>query len=74
MRAVLEFDLPEDQDEFELSTQEGRWRLVVEELDQWLRDIIKYREADFTPEKMEVFELCRSALHDRVVDGGLSLP
>ncbi len=42
MKATLEFTLPEEQDEFDKAQQGMSYWLALEEMDGWLRNILKY--------------------------------
>jgi hypothetical protein len=42
MKAVLEFDLPEEREELEMSLTAYRYYNVLCDLDNWLRGEIKY--------------------------------
>jgi hypothetical protein len=42
MKAVLEFNLPEERDEFELAQRGGAMSAFIEDLDNELRRITKY--------------------------------
>lgn len=44
MRAVLKFNLPEDQDEFNLTLSAQKYFCVLSDLSQELRKIRKYEE------------------------------
>ena len=44
MKAVLEFDLPEENNEFANATNGSKMRSVLWELDQWMRAKLKYEE------------------------------
>jgi hypothetical protein len=44
MKATLEFNLPEEDDEFRTAVDGHRWRLVVTDLDEALRTSLKYNE------------------------------
>jgi len=50
MKAILEFDLPEDHEQFNAATQAQDWVLAMDELDQYLRGLCKhgstYRSAE----------------------------
>jgi hypothetical protein len=46
MKAILEFDLPEEQQQFDEAANGTKWRGVVEELDRRLRQVVKYGEDD----------------------------
>ena len=66
MKATLEYNLPEDQDDFELATKGGKWYGVVWQMDQWLRAQNKYMPDD------TYFEV-RQKLREIMNDNGVSL-
>lgn len=73
MKATLEFD---EQDELMDAINGSKWRLVVWELDQDLRGIVKHghigsREA--TDAEIEMAEYCRTKLRQLISDYGLNL-
>jgi hypothetical protein len=46
MKATLEFNLPEDQQEFYLATKGADWWKVCWDMEQWLRAQYKYMPDD----------------------------
>ena len=42
MKAILEFDLPEDESDFHITSRAMNWALVAWDMDQFLRDKLKY--------------------------------
>lgn len=73
MKATLEFD---EQDELMDAINGSKWRLVVWELDQELRGIVKHgyigpREA--TEAEIEMADYCRTKLRQLINDDGLNL-
>ena len=64
MKAILEFNLPDDQPEFDNAINGTKWSLVAWELDQWLRSQIKYPPDDMSQEAYDAFEQCRDKLHE----------
>lgn len=42
MKAILEFNLPDDQVEFSEAVNGGQWKHAMWTLDQWLRSQTKY--------------------------------
>ena len=44
MKASLHFTLPEESEEFDNAQKGGRYRSVVEEMDNYLRARLKYEE------------------------------
>lgn len=73
MKAILEFNLPEDQDEFNRAVQGGDWRHVVWEVDQYLRSEIKYAPEGTDPVKIRAYEKIRKQLNKSVIEMDLSL-
>ena len=49
MKAILEFDLPEDKEDFDFATNAVNYYMALSEMDQWLRSEYKYngKEAMF---------------------------
>jgi hypothetical protein len=73
MKAILEFD---EQDELMDAINGSKWRLIVWELDQDLRGIVKHgyfgsREA--TEAEIEMADYCRTKLRELISDDGLNL-
>jgi hypothetical protein len=67
MKAKLEFDLPEEQVEFNLAINASNWSHVAWKLDQELRGKIKYSE-DITEEQRDIYQEVRSLLHEVMVE------
>jgi hypothetical protein len=44
MKAILEFNLPEDKVDFDLALQGSDWKHVCWEMDQYLRKELKYSD------------------------------
>ena len=55
MKAILEFNLPEDKVDFDLALQGSDWKHVCWQMDQYLRKRVKYDEG-LTEEQLEVYE------------------
>ena len=70
MKAILEFNLPEEQVEFDLAVNGGNWSFVSWKLDQELRGKIKYSE-DITEEQREIYQEVRSKIHELMNHYGL---
>jgi len=67
MKAILEFDLPEDADEHRLALDGGKWASAMHALDQDLRTRVKHGE-DRAVLPSEV----RKMLYDTLSEYGLS--
>jgi len=55
MKAILEFNLPEDKVDFDLALKGSDWKHVCWEMDQYLRKRVKYDDG-LTEEQLEVYE------------------
>ena len=69
MEAILKFNLPEEQNEFDNAVNGAKWSLVAWELDQYLRKKMKYGE--ISQEAYDAFEECRDKLHEIKGEYGL---
>ena len=64
MKATLEFNLPEDQDDFNYATNGFNYYMALVEMDQWLRSEYKYNGKE---EMYEVREKLREIISDNNV-------
>ena len=71
MKAKLEFDLPEEQVEFNFAVNGSNWSFVVWKLDQELRGKIKYSE-DITEEQREIYQEVRDRIQGFMDHYGLN--
>ena len=69
MRAILEFDLPEDNEEFAVATKAMDWSLLVLHIDQFIRNKIKYDQ-----DRDGVLQLVRNELNFQMEEKGLQFP
>lgn len=67
MKAILEFDLPEEEGQHKLALDGWKWMDVCNELDQWLRGIQKH-----TDQKTLTVDEVRDRLHEEMSSSGLS--
>jgi hypothetical protein len=73
-KAILEFNLPEEQHEHNDAVHGTDWKLVVWDLDQTLRNYLKYGGVDQCEDnKYAAFEFLRSELHAILESKGLIL-
>ena len=70
MKAKLEFDLPEEQVEFNLAINASNWSHVVWKLDQDLRGKIKYSES-ITEEQRDIYQEVRNLINEFMVEQSL---
>lgn len=62
MKATLRFTLPEEQAEFNDAVNGGKWKLVLQELDDDLRTSIKYNPKKYDSNHLDVLEKVRALL------------
>ena len=62
MKAILEFNLPEEQEEFDNASQGGKMKFVIWKLDQYLRAKVKYASDMTNDEVIETYEEVRNEL------------
>jgi hypothetical protein len=69
---TLTFNLPEEQSDFNLASNASKWYLVAWDMDQYLRNKIKYTSDD-TPELYsEVLEMVRKEFWENMENNGLN--
>ena len=66
MKATLEFNLPDDNQDFELATKASKMFSTLWELDSWLRGEVKYHER-------EEFDEVRDKLRELMSGNGIDL-
>lgn len=72
MKATIEFNLPEDQLEFDLMSKASKWYSLAWELDQHLRSETKYNSDNMHDEYYKALKDTRKKLHDLLNEEGLS--
>ena len=72
MKATLEFNLPDDQEDFQDAVNGQKWRLMVWDFDQKLRSQLKYNDK-LSSEQYKVYEEIRDLLWEKIGEEGLSL-
>ena len=68
MKAILEFDLPDDEYEYKAASKGKDYLFVLWELDQWLRGEIKYNDAKYTKKEYLLLEKVRQQLRDEMIN------
>ena len=69
MKAILEFNLPEDKEEYDAASKGMDWALLVLDIDQFIRNKIKYEQ-----DKDGILQLVRDRLHFNMEEKGLNFP
>ena len=71
MKAILEFNLPEDKWEHETAVSAADMRLALCDLDMYCRSLVKY--GDLTPDQVEMAQKIRDHLHDLITERSIPL-
>ena len=72
MKAILEFELPEDKEHFDVASRGMDSALVVWDMDQIIHKKIKY--AELTDDSRLAIEELRLTMSDMLIDRGLLYP
>ena len=70
MKATLEFNLPEEQVEFNLAVNGNKWSFVAWKIDQELRSKIKYSES-ITEEQRDIYQEVRNLINEYMLEQGV---
>lgn len=76
MEVILKFDFDKENDDrsdFEDAINGTKWKLAVEELDNWLRGNIKHPSGKLTEAEINGLEKCREELHEILRRDSLSI-
>ena len=69
MKAILEFELPEDKENFDASAKGMDWALLVWHIDQFIQNKIKYEQ-----DTHGALQLLRNELNFQMEEKGLKYP
>ena len=72
MKAILKYDLPEDQTEFDWACNAHKMHFVLWELDQYLRSNTKYAPDNMHAETYATFQDVRDRLHQLMNEQNIS--
>ena len=72
MKAILEFNLPEDQPEFNNAIKGSDWKHVCWEMDQLLRKHIKYDD-NLSEDARGILEYIRGEFNAFMIDNNVDL-
>ena len=74
MKAILEFNLPEEETDFYLATKGSDWRKVCWDMEQWLRQQNKYMPDNrFNKDKDDAYLEVREMLIEIMNENGVNL-
>ena len=72
MKAILEFNLPDDQQEFDLANSGLKFWSVLWELDQDLRAKTKYAPDDLPQDKYDAYQEVRDKLYELMSESNIT--
>ena len=73
MKAILEFNLPEDQTEYQIVNDASKMFSVIWDMKQWLRSQTKHAPDSMSDDTYNTFEKCREKLNELLVDNQVNL-
>jgi hypothetical protein len=71
MKAILEFNLPEDQPDFQYAVDGWKWSMLVWDLDQKLRSETKHSDGTMHEERYKALYDVRDMIHEMMAEKGL---
>lgn len=71
MKATLEFNLPDEDMEFEWAVNARKLYWMLWDMDQWLRANTKYAPDDMSDDTYKAFEQCREKLREMMAESGI---
>lgn len=71
MKAILEFNMDDDKNDFELAINGRKWYVLAWEFDQYLRTRMKYEES-ISDDEYKAVEAAREKLRDLMFESGLN--
>ena len=74
MKAILEFNLPDDDHEFKMATTGANMHSVLWEMDQWLRAQYKYMsDTEHSEDKYNAYKSAREKLKEIMIENNVNL-
>jgi hypothetical protein len=74
MKATLEYNLPEDQIEFDFATNGSKWWKVCWDINQWLRQQYKYMpDEEYSEDRYNAYVEAREKLFELMQENGVNL-
>jgi hypothetical protein len=73
MEAILKFNLPDDQEDFNIALDGSKWALSMFELDQWLRSQTKHAPDGMSDDTYNALVNTRDKLYEILNENQLRL-
>ena len=72
MKATLNYELPDEQEEFQDAINGIKWKSAMWDLDQHLRGLIKHAPDSMDEMEHQAYKKVRSTLHEIVINHGIN--
>lgn len=72
-KAVLEFNLPEENSEFREALNGGKYVMVLQELDRYLRGKCKYESDNFSEDTYKAYDHVRDKIREFCEEASVSI-
>jgi hypothetical protein len=73
MKAILEFNLPDDEYEYNLARDAWRFKSVLIDMDNWLRNKVKYQEDVLSEDEYKAYCECRDKFTQLINEENINL-
>ena len=73
MKAILEYNLPEDQEQFNVASKGMEWALLAWDIDQMIRSLLKYHPEEYKTGE-QALEHIKEELRNFMEERGLQFP
>ena len=73
MKAILEFNLPEEDVEFQTANNAGKMKSVLWEMNNWLRATIKNAPDDMSEDEYNAYKRCRDYFYELLNLEGINI-
>ena len=73
MKAILEFNLPEDQAEYDLCNKASNMYSVIWDMTLWLRSETKYAPDNISDDTINALYKCRDKFNELINDSNLEI-
>jgi hypothetical protein len=73
MKAILEFNIPEEQEEFEIASNAWKLKSIIVELDNRLRNVLKHEQDSHTVDELNSSKKIRDYLHESLTENNINL-
>lgn len=67
-RVYLKYELPMEEEEYSLAYNGAKYKYALDEIDEWLRKIIKYDDGDNGRARIKVMQEVRTKLREIMND------